>query len=183
VRTGVRLLRRTSQRAPYRRYSGTFGGIAVGVVAALAALFAATPVSALDAARVEDRILDPQAHARITFENTVNVASYQQDAVLTFEGYQYTAWYQNDGPGPGQATAVVARRQGTRSARDSDGRALRHRGEPRSRRRGGAQVQARADQEGTGQEGGRDIHGDGRRPRRRGGDCDLGGEGTAVIAR
>jgi BNR repeat-containing family member/Domain of unknown function DUF11 len=61
-------------------------------------------------ARLEDRILDPRAHARITYENTVNVASYQQDGILTHRGHQYTAWYQNDGPGAGQATAVIARR-------------------------------------------------------------------------
>jgi hypothetical protein len=70
----------------------------------------APPAAALDVARVEDRILDQLAHARITYENTVNVASYQQDAILTYRGYQYTAWYQNDGPGAGQATAVIARR-------------------------------------------------------------------------
>jgi uncharacterized repeat protein (TIGR01451 family) len=70
----------------------------------------AAPAFALDVARIEDRILDPRAHGRITYENTVNVASYQQDAILTYAGYQYTAWYQNDGPGAGQATAVIARR-------------------------------------------------------------------------
>ena len=83
------------------------------IVAALAGLAAAGPVgsaAALDVARTEDRILDPGAHARITYENTVNVASYQQDGILTHNGHQYTAWYANDGPGAAQASAVVARR-------------------------------------------------------------------------
>ena len=81
----------------------------VGAVGALAA-----PVgSALgqEVSRIEDRILDPGAHARITYENTVNIASYQQEGVLTYNGYQYTAWYQNDGPGQAEATAVIARRE------------------------------------------------------------------------
>jgi len=71
----------------------------------------AAPAAALDVSRIEDRILDPEAHGRITYENTVNVASYQQDGILTHNGYQYTAWYQNDGPGPAQASAVIARRE------------------------------------------------------------------------
>lgn len=77
---------------------------------AAALLGAPAPATAQDVARIEDRILDPAAHARITYENTVNVASYQQDGILTYNGYQYTAWYENDGPGPSQATAVIARR-------------------------------------------------------------------------
>jgi hypothetical protein len=80
----------------------------VGGLLALALLPASA--RAQDVARIEDRILDPAAHARITYENTVNVASYQQDGILTHDGYQYTAWYENDGPGPAQATAVIARR-------------------------------------------------------------------------
>ena len=84
--------------------------LAAATVTAAAVAAGAPPAPALDVARVEDRILDPSAHGRITYENTVNVASYQQEAILTHRGYQYTAWYQNDGPGPGQATAVIARR-------------------------------------------------------------------------
>jgi len=84
--------------------------VAAATVTAAAAPSAAPPASALDVARIEDRVLDPRAHGRITYENTVNVASYQQDAIVTYRGYQYTAWYQNDGPGPGQATAVIGRR-------------------------------------------------------------------------
>ena len=84
--------------------------LAAATVTAAAMAASAPPAPALDVARVEDRILDPSAHGRITYENTVNVASYQQEAILTHRGYQYTAWYQTDGPGPGQATAVIARR-------------------------------------------------------------------------
>ena len=84
------------------------------VLAALAAAAVAGPVASaagLELSRIEDRILDPAAHARITYENTVNVASYQQDGVLTYNGYQYTAWYQNAGAGAGAATSVIARRE------------------------------------------------------------------------
>lgn len=87
---------------------------ALAIAAAFVGLALAGPVasaSALDVALIEDRILDPEAHARITYENTVNVASYQQDGVLTYNGWQYTAWYQNDGNGAGDASAVVARRE------------------------------------------------------------------------
>jgi hypothetical protein len=77
---------------------------------ALAVVWPAASASALDVSRTEDRILEPAAHARITYENTVNVASYQQDGILTHNGYQYTAWYVNDGSGAAQASAVIARR-------------------------------------------------------------------------
>jgi len=86
------------------------GSLILAALVGLAVAGPAATASALDVARVEDRILDPDAHARITYENTVNVASYQQDGILTHNGYQYTAWYQNDGSGPVQASAVLARR-------------------------------------------------------------------------
>ena len=82
------------------------GGLLLGL-----ALMPVAPAAALDVARTEDRILDPAAHARITYENTVNVASYQQDGILTYDGYQYTAWYANDGTGAAAASAVIARRE------------------------------------------------------------------------
>jgi hypothetical protein len=56
------------------------------------------------AVRVSDEILDVQAHARVTYEGSVNIASFQQDGLLTFGEYQYTAWYRADG------RAVVGRR-------------------------------------------------------------------------
>jgi len=84
--------------------------LATAALTAAAVAGGAQPAAALDVARIEDRILDVRAHARITYENTVNVASYQQDAILTYRGHQYTAWYQNDGNGQGQAMAVIARR-------------------------------------------------------------------------
>jgi hypothetical protein len=77
--------------------------LAATALTAAAVAGGASPAAALDVARVEDRILDPLAHGRITYENTVNVASYQQDAILTYRGYQYTAWYQNVGSGAGDA--------------------------------------------------------------------------------
>jgi hypothetical protein len=68
-----------------------------------AALVAAA--AALAAAPAGDLVLDPSAWGSVTFGNTVNVASYQQDGLLTHRGRQYTAWYGGDG------RAWVARRR------------------------------------------------------------------------
>jgi hypothetical protein len=59
----------------------------------------------LDAARLGDRIMDPAARGNVSFENTANVASYQQDGILTYRGWQYTGWYRAD------RRAVIARRR------------------------------------------------------------------------
>jgi BNR repeat-containing family member/F5/8 type C domain len=73
----------------------------------LLALAVAAPASASsrDAARLGDRILDPAARGNVTFENTANVASYQQDGVFTYRGWQYTAWYR------ASRRAVISRRK------------------------------------------------------------------------
>lgn len=57
-----------------------------------------------NAVRLGDRILDPAGQARISYEGTVNAASYQQDGLLTYDGKQYAAWYHADG------RVVVSRR-------------------------------------------------------------------------
>ncbi|GIF74441.1 hypothetical protein Asi02nite_39590 [Asanoa siamensis] len=57
-----------------------------------------------NAGRLADDILDPTAHARITYEGSVNIASFQQDGLLTHGNYQYVAWYRSDG------RATVSRR-------------------------------------------------------------------------
>ena len=57
-----------------------------------------------NAVRLSDQILDDSAHARVTFEGSVNVASFQQDGLFTHGDQQYVAWYRSDG------RAVVARR-------------------------------------------------------------------------
>ena len=54
---------------------------------------------------VQDRILDPTATARSNFSGSPNSGTYAQDTVLTHAGYQYVAWYQEDG------VAAVSRRQ------------------------------------------------------------------------
>lgn len=56
------------------------------------------------AVRLSDEILDDQAHARITFEGSVNIASFQQDGLVTHGDHQYVAWYHADG------RAIVSRR-------------------------------------------------------------------------
>ena len=86
-----------------RRWVGAAcaAGVAVGVLAG------ATPASAApapNAVRLSDVSLDDTAHARVTFEGSVNVASFQQDGLLTHGLYQYAAWYRADG------RAVIARR-------------------------------------------------------------------------
>src|SRR5688500_4810037 len=80
---------------------------ALGACAVLAALAPATAAAAPDpsASRLGDRILDPAARGNVTFENTANIASYQQDGLLTYKGWQYTGWYRAD------RTAVISRRK------------------------------------------------------------------------
>jgi hypothetical protein len=80
---------------------------ALGACAVLAALTPATAAAAPEpsASRLDDRILDPAARGNVTFENTANIASYQQDGLLTYKGWQYTGWYRAD------RTAVISRRK------------------------------------------------------------------------
>ena len=55
--------------------------VPVALALAIAALAPATAAAAPDpsASRLGDRILDPVARGNVTFENTANIASYQQD--------------------------------------------------------------------------------------------------------
>src|SRR5215216_6067138 len=82
---------------------------AMAVCAALGALAAAPATAAAQvepaASRLGDRIVDPAARGVVTYENTANVASYQQDGLLTYKGWQYTGWYRAD------RTAVISRRK------------------------------------------------------------------------
>lgn len=48
------------------------------------------------AVRIGDWILDETARGVISFNSTTSVASFQQDGLLTYNGYQYTAWYRED---------------------------------------------------------------------------------------
>lgn len=54
---------------------------------------------------LRDTQLDPSALYFVSFDGLVNNESFQQDAILTNAGYQYTAWYTSD------RSAVVARRR------------------------------------------------------------------------
>ena len=54
---------------------------------------------------VRDTQLDPTALYFVSYDGLVNNESFQQDAILTHGGYQYTAWYTAD------RSAVVARRK------------------------------------------------------------------------
>jgi BNR repeat-containing family member len=53
---------------------------------------------------VRDTQLDPTALYFVSFDGLVNNESFQQDAILSFAGYQYAAWYTSD------RSAVIARR-------------------------------------------------------------------------
>lgn len=54
---------------------------------------------------LRDTQLDPTAVYFVSFDGLVNNESFQQDAILTYAGYQYAAWYTAD------RNAVVARRR------------------------------------------------------------------------
>ncbi|KQS66724.1 hypothetical protein ASG41_09790 [Modestobacter sp. Leaf380] len=74
---------------------------------------------AAPAQRLSDHLLDPAAHARVTYEGSVNIGSFQQDVLLTVDNLQYTSWYREDG------TVVVSRRTlpgGTWQSLELDGR-------------------------------------------------------------
>lgn len=75
--------------------------IPVTVASAGNALAAAGPT----VTRLADTQLDPQALYFVSYDGIVNNASYQQDGILTFAGYQYAAWY------TASRRVVVARRQ------------------------------------------------------------------------
>lgn len=70
-------------------------------VVALWAAVAAHP----DATLIRDVAVDPAARGQVTFFNTANVGSFQQDGLLTYRGFQYAAWYRHDG------RAMIARRR------------------------------------------------------------------------
>jgi len=75
-------------------------GSAVTAEVAVAAPAAQPAVTLL-----RDTQLDPTALYFVSFDGLVNNESFQQDAILTYAGYQYTTWYTAD------RSAVVARRQ------------------------------------------------------------------------
>jgi hypothetical protein len=74
-------------------------GSTVATGAAVAAPAAQPTVTLL-----RDTQLDPTALYFVSYDGLVNNESFQQDAILTYGGYQYTAWYTAD------RSAVVARR-------------------------------------------------------------------------
>ena len=91
--------------------SGTTGSrlraafAALGLAAAAAGA-AATPASAAPVVTlVSDTQLDAHGVYFVSFDGLVNNESFQQDGILTFAGFQYTAWY------TASRSAVVARRQ------------------------------------------------------------------------
>jgi len=65
----------------------------------------AAPAAAPAVTLLRDTQLDPTALYFVSYDGLVNNESFQQDAILTYSGYQYTTWYTAD------RSAVVARRQ------------------------------------------------------------------------
>jgi hypothetical protein len=59
----------------------------------------------VDTRKFTGSLLDAGALYFVSYDGLVNVASYQQDAILTHAGYQYAAWY------TASRHAMVARRQ------------------------------------------------------------------------
>jgi hypothetical protein len=53
---------------------------------------------------VDDTLLDPSALYFVSYDGVVNNNSFQQDAILTYQGHQYATWY------TGGRDAVIARR-------------------------------------------------------------------------
>ena len=83
----------------------------LGVLLTALLMAGSTVVAAEPAVRAEpsvallrDTQLDPAALYFVSYDGLVNNESFQQDAILTHAGYQYTAWYTAD------RSAVVARR-------------------------------------------------------------------------
>jgi BNR repeat-containing family member len=78
------------------------------VLLAVVLLTGATPAVAAPKAPavslLRDTQLDPAALYFVSYDGLVNNESFQQDAILTYRGYQYTTWYTAD------RSAVVARR-------------------------------------------------------------------------
>jgi len=91
----------TTQR-PGRRARLRAAALAVAVTLIAPAVAGAAPPP--NAVRLSDEILDPAARGNVTYENTANVASYQQDGIFTYGGHQYVAWYRAD------RRAVISRR-------------------------------------------------------------------------
>ena len=76
------------------------GAIALGIAATFALTAAVGEVSPAVAeeegpvaVRQGDWILDATARGNVTYQGTVNVGSFQQDGLLTYDGHQYTAWF------------------------------------------------------------------------------------------
>lgn len=79
-----------------------FGGAALAgrVGAARAAVVGGPAVR-----RIGDTVLDPAAIYFVSFDGLVNNESFQLNGIVTYAGYQYTAWYTAD------RSAILARRR------------------------------------------------------------------------
>src|ERR1044071_10094547 len=80
--------------------------VAVVVTAAVESLAVAPASAAAPVVTVlRDTQLDPTALYFVSFDGLVNNPSYQQNAIVSFAGFQYAAWY------TASRAAVVARRR------------------------------------------------------------------------
>ncbi|KAH7107823.1 hypothetical protein BKA62DRAFT_740536 [Auriculariales sp. MPI-PUGE-AT-0066] len=75
------------------------------LVTVLACLFLLAPLGrALSVSLSSNTVLDNSGIYFVSYDGLVNVNSFQQNAVLTYEGYQYAAWYSSS------RSAMLARR-------------------------------------------------------------------------
>jgi len=89
----------------YRNVLGTALALCVAMSVPAAGQTVHNGQSAPAVTLVRDTVLDPTALYFVSYDGLVNNESFQQDAILTHAGHQYTAWYTAD------RAAVVARRR------------------------------------------------------------------------
>jgi hypothetical protein len=63
------------------------------------------PAGGVSATRLKDTLLDSSALYFVSYDGLVNNGSFQQSGILSYQGYQYAAWYTAD------RSAVIARRK------------------------------------------------------------------------
>ncbi|MFJ8958447.1 BNR repeat-containing protein [Lentzea sp. NPDC102401] len=78
--------------------------LAAAVLLASSGIAVGAPAAAPAVSLVRDTLLDPSALYFVSYDGVVNNNSFQQDAILTYQGRQYATWY------TASREAVVARR-------------------------------------------------------------------------
>ncbi|MET9630363.1 BNR repeat-containing protein [Lentzea sp. NPDC006480] len=82
----------------------TFAHLLTAAVAAASLSVPGTAQAAPGVSLVGDSLLDPSALYFVSYDGLVNNNSFQQDAIVTYQGHQYATWY------TASRNAVIARR-------------------------------------------------------------------------